>query len=127
MHLSMRIRYKTQLATTLSGVPFGLPAHLRIFDQVASEPSHAKPRACIFIVFMCGFFAVFHVIHPNPFTVHRLFSHGFVEKFSNNAMLCVSLVLLFSSGQYRLEFNRQKLRKLSMIHWQPAFERNQAE
>ena len=109
MHLSMHMRYKTQLATTLSGVSSGLPAHLRIFDQVASEPSlrrrTQKPSACIFIVFMCGFFAVSDVIHPNPFTVHRQLSHGFVEKISNNGMLFVSLVVLFSSGQYRLEFN----------------------
>ena len=43
---------------------------------------------------MCEFFAVTDVIHPNPFTVHRPFSHGFVEKISNNGMLCVSLVQL---------------------------------
>ena len=62
-----------------------------------------KLRACIFMVFMCGFFAVSDVIHPNPSAVHRPFSHGFVEKISR--MLRVSLVVLFSSGQYRLEFN----------------------
>ena len=61
MHLSMRMLYKTQLATTLSGV--------------------------------------------SPFTFHRPFSRGFVEKISNNGMLCVSLVVLISSGQNRLEFD----------------------
>ena len=32
-------------------------------------------------------------------------SDGFVEKISNNGMLCVSLVVLISSGQNRLEFD----------------------
>ena len=88
MHLSMRMRYKTQLATTLSGVSFGLPAHLRIFDQVASELSHAK-ATCLHIH---GFYlrVLRCLIHPKPFTVRRPFSHGFVEKISNKGMLCVS-------------------------------------
>ena len=48
MHLGMHMLYKTQLATTLSGVSFGLPAHLRIFYQVASKLSHAK-TTCLHI------------------------------------------------------------------------------
>ena len=35
MYLSIRMRYKTRLATMLSGVSFGLPARLRILYQVA--------------------------------------------------------------------------------------------
>ena len=46
--LSMRMQYRKLFATTLSGVSFGLPAHLRTFDQVASEPSHAK-STCLYI------------------------------------------------------------------------------
>ena len=48
----------------LSGVSFGLPAHLRIFIQVASEPARKKPHVCIFMVLMCGFFAVSNVNPP---------------------------------------------------------------
>ena len=75
------------------------------------------------MVFMCGLFAVSNVIHPNPLP----FSLGFVEKISNNGMLCLSLVVLFSSKLYSLEFNfykfRPNFRESSMIHWQPGFER----
>ena len=63
MHLSMRMVYKTQLATTLSGVSFGLPAHLRIFDQVASEPSHAK-TTCLHI--HCFYVRVLRCFRRNP-------------------------------------------------------------
>ena len=102
MHLSMHMQYKTQLATTLSGVSSGLPAHLRIFDQVASEQSHAKTRACIFMVFMCGFFAVSNIIHPNLFTIHQPFFHCFVEKISNNGVCIVGSVDFFRAKSPRI-------------------------
>ena len=42
---------------------------------------------------------------PESIYCHSLFSHSFVKKFSDNGMLCLALVVLFSSGQYHPEFN----------------------
>ena len=37
-------------------------------------------------------------------------------------MLCVSSVVLFSSGQYRVKCDIQKFREIWMVHSQPALE-----
>ena len=39
--------------------------------------------------------------------------------------LCISLVVLLSSGQYRLECDLQKFEAISIIHGEPAFERTE--
>ena len=71
---------KQEYEMTICSDSVDLSGHLRIVDQVASELSRTKPRICIFLIFMCGFFAVFNVIHLNLLGGRQQFSHCFLGK-----------------------------------------------
>ena len=108
MHLSMRMRYKTQLATTLSVVSFGLTAHHWIFDKVASQLSREK-LLFAFSLFLCASSLLFpsnpsgfQVIHPNPFTVHRPFSHSSRKFRIRRCCVIVGRVVFFRAISPRL-------------------------
>ena len=41
----------------------------------------------------------------------------------NSGMVCNSLLVLFSFGQYHVEYYLKKIRKIGMVHRQSVFER----
>ena len=78
------------------------------------------------MIFTISFLAGPAKVHQKLFAGVRQHCGCLREKFLNSGMLCVSSVVLLSSGQYSLECDLQKLGVICMIYGQPAFERTES-
>ena len=66
-----------------------------------------KPR-CPLTILMFEFLAGPAKLHPKPFSGFQLHHGCLSDKFKKRRVLCVSLVVLLSSGKYSHEYNLQK-------------------